>query len=224
MNILICAICNNPFIGKRSDAKYCSERCRTRQETMNRTSKRRMSLTTVERNCLVCHSLFSPSVYRHDQVYCSPKCLSKAMNKRAVETGRRKEQYYKHKEKYAALKSETDLGYKDEIRFSGNKKHVLERDGNKCVDCGKKKGLIIHHKDGSGSSETPNNEMDNLITLCRSCHMRHHSGENSHQFIQLSKEKIIDVRRESSSWEEVARKLNITRQTLIKKRKLLGIF
>lgn len=221
----ICNICNKSFVAKRPGAKYCSEKCRTRQETIQRTLKRRSNLEVVKRNCLVCNSEFFPSVYRKDQTYCSPKCLSKAMNTRAVETGRKKEQYYKHKEQYAALKSKTDLAYKDEIRFSGNKKSVLERDGHKCTQCGYDEGLIVHHIDHSGSSENPNNEMSNLTTLCRSCHMRHHaSGENSSAFIPLTKEQILKVREESASWAEVARKFSIDKTTLIRKRKQFGIF
>jgi 5-methylcytosine-specific restriction endonuclease McrA len=39
--------------------------------------------------------------------------------------------------------------------------------------CGKISGLHIHHIDGNGErySETPNHDLDNLITLCRSCHI-----------------------------------------------------
>lgn len=224
MNNLICTICKNKFMAKRRDTKYCSETCKTRQETINRTEKKRKERQSINKRCEVCDSEFTASIYTPYQIYCSPVCLNHAMSRRAIESGRKREQYVKHKDRYAEQKSEAHREYNDRMRFSSNKKHVLDRDGHKCTDCGKKKGLIVHHIDGSGSFETPNNDMDNLVTLCRSCHMRHHAGEKNHQFIHITKEQVLDARKESFSWEETARKLNVTRQTLIKRRKMLGIF
>ena len=43
---------------------------------------------------------------------------------------------------------------------------VLKRDGHKCVSCGRKKNLVIHHIDRDKSNNTKNN----LVTLCWSCH------------------------------------------------------
>ena len=42
---------------------------------------------------------------------------------------------------------------------------VLERDNYTCQDCGNK-GNAIHHKDENKN----NNSIDNLVTLCVSCH------------------------------------------------------
>lgn len=222
---IICAICSSPFTSKRPTSKYCSDKCRTKNETMRRTEKERIKRGVILKKCMVCSIQFQANAYTPYQLYCSPKCLNRAMSKKAVESGRKKEQYHKHKNEYAELKSKTDLSYKDEIRFSGNKKHVLERDGHQCTKCAETKGLIVHHIDHSGSSEKPNNDMSNLTTLCRSCHMRHHtSGENSSSFIPLTKEQILRVRAESSSWAEVARKFSIDKTTLIRKRKQYGIF
>jgi len=48
------------------------------------------------------------------------------------------------------------------------KKEVHERDGNACLECGSTENLEAHHvdpvKDGGGPY------LDNLITLCKSCH------------------------------------------------------
>lgn len=224
MNNLVCVICGLQFEARRSDTKYCSDKCKTRQETMQRRARIRANRKPIIKSCLVCGDQFQTTIHNPYQIYCSSICLRQAMHKRSVETGKKKEQYHKHKEKYASIKRETDLKHKDKMRFSSNKKHVLERDGSKCVDCGSTKRLVIHHKDGSGKSENPNNEIDNLITLCHSCHMRHHSGVKNHAFIHLTKDQILDARRSSSSWEETAKKLSVTKQTLIKRRKMLGIF
>lgn len=59
--------------------------------------------------------------------------------------------------------------------FSGLRETVLARDGNKCQTCNKA-GNIVHHKDGNGrGSPSPNNSLENLITLCRSCHCKLHN-------------------------------------------------
>lgn len=49
-------------------------------------------------------------------------------------------------------------------------KLILKKD--KCDICGSTKSLDIHHKDHNWK----NNNLDNLMCLCRSCHMKiHHS-------------------------------------------------
>jgi hypothetical protein len=59
------------------------------------------------------------------------------------------------------------------IRKSNPDRHlVLERDNYTCQICGKKpKKLHVHHIDGNGTtSEAPNHDLDNRITLCPGCH------------------------------------------------------
>ena len=58
-------------------------------------------------------------------------------------------------------------------RFGGQEvvNEILDRDGHKCIICGSNRDLTIHHKDGNGRyTKEPNNDKENLITLCRSCH------------------------------------------------------
>jgi len=52
------------------------------------------------------------------------------------------------------------------------KKKILLRDSNKCVNCKTDKKLVIHHID----QNKHNNSDDNLITLCRTCHLKVHHG------------------------------------------------
>jgi 5-methylcytosine-specific restriction endonuclease McrA len=64
--------------------------------------------------------------------------------------------------------------YREEKWFSGLREEVLERDHHTCTVCGKP-GNIVHHEDGEGrGSENPNNSLDNLFTMCRSCHCIKH--------------------------------------------------
>lgn len=68
------------------------------------------------------------------------------------------------------------------MRFGGNRIAVLERDKYACVKCGMSndthkqkwgREITIDHIDNQGRySNIQNNNMDNLITLCLSCHGR----------------------------------------------------
>lgn len=62
--------------------------------------------------------------------------------------------------------------------FAGKREAILERDGRKCTQCGATTKLIVHHKDGNGrGSDSPNNDDENLTTLCRACHLEVHRKE-----------------------------------------------
>jgi len=48
------------------------------------------------------------------------------------------------------------------------RQQVLERDGWRCQDCGSSKHLHVHHQ--VNRSKLGNDALDNLITLCATCH------------------------------------------------------
>ena len=64
--------------------------------------------------------------------------------------------------------------------FGGNRYKVMDRDNWECQHCGMTqeqnmalfgRSITIHHIDRKGRGcEFPNNDMDNLITLCFRCH------------------------------------------------------
>jgi hypothetical protein len=60
---------------------------------------------------------------------------------------------------------EYDFGFTSTL-----KNRVFKRDKYKCVLCRKNKKILAHHIDYTKS----NNVEENLITLCYSCHMKHH--------------------------------------------------
>ena len=51
-------------------------------------------------------------------------------------------------------------------------RHINKRilKSNRCAECGTDKDLQVHHIDGDYN----NNTVENLIVLCRSCHMKRH--------------------------------------------------
>jgi len=61
---------------------------------------------------------------------------------------------------------------------------IYDRADRKCEICGSKIDLTIHHKNNKGSNlikaghpELVDNDINNLIVLCRSCHGRIHGKE-----------------------------------------------
>lgn len=68
--------------------------------------------------------------------------------------------------------------HREKTHFGGNWKRALDRDNRTCQQCGAKPETVhVHHIDGLGSNLPPeqqNNELENLVTLCASCHARVH--------------------------------------------------
>ena len=73
---------------------------------------------------------------------------------------------------------------RDILRFGTDYQEVLERDNFECQSCGMSqeqhillfgRRLYIHHIDYNGRGEkNPNNDVENLITLCVRCHTKVH--------------------------------------------------
>jgi len=53
---------------------------------------------------------------------------------------------------------------------------VKERDGGKCVSCGSTENLVVHHIWSKGE-----NDLEDLTTLCASCHIRLHNRISKHR-------------------------------------------
>lgn len=81
-----------------------------------------------------------------------------------------------HYEQTRAHNRKATLKYKNKTRYSGLRYAVLQRDNNKCVNCDSEKLLTVHHKNGVSwvNSKEPDNRLENLVTLCRSCHTTLH--------------------------------------------------
>lgn len=71
------------------------------------------------------------------------------------------------------MKSYTDRG---SVKSLSWRKAVKDKDGNTCVKCGVKHGLCAHHIKEWKEYPSLRYDIDNGITLCRSCHMRHHKN------------------------------------------------
>ena len=63
----------------------------------------------------------------------------------------------------------------DEVHFGATKSSERRyarsiKNHEKCAICGSTENVDVHHKDGNWH----NNSLDNLIALCRSCHLKEH--------------------------------------------------
>ena len=113
----------------------------------------------------------------------------------------RKKYQEEHREELLLRSNEAN----NKMRDSGLSEEVFERDNWTCQECGMSleqsfilfnKRLCIHHLDGNGEeSNVPNNNMDNLTTLCQRCHGRYHKN------LQF-KEKWGDlIKQDDSEWK-----------------------
>ncbi len=89
---------------------------------------------------------------------------------------------------------------------------ALERDKNKCVKCGSTNSIIVHHKDESRKFgiKNLNNNLGNLITLCRSCHAEIHN--QTLRFTNPNINLIQELRHQNKTYQEVGDYLGISRQ------------
>lgn len=92
-------------------------------------------------------------------------------------------------------------------RTGGNYIRVMERDNYRCVVCGRDDGfLVVHHKDGN----VMNNDMDNLMTVCKPCHARLH-----HQTLRFNKptvQMVTELRLQGKTYQQIGEYLGISRQ------------
>jgi hypothetical protein len=123
--------------------RYCSQKCHY---------EARREETLLNCTCAVCGKRFhkyDAAVADGEGVYCSWEC--KKLGSRVPHTANGSTHVY-------AL-----------ARWKEIRKRVLDRDGYTCQLCGDKtKQLHVHHREIRRIGM--NDDMDNLVTLCKSCH------------------------------------------------------
>lgn len=97
--------------------------------------------------------------------------------------------------------------YNHRIKFYPWILDALIRDGFKCVDCGfdDKYKLLVHHVDNCRKTGKLNNNIENLVTLCRSCHAKRHK-------IEEDSRDIVELKEMGMSFTQIGEVWGISRQ------------
>lgn len=172
-----CRNCGSEFKTTSSIRIFCSNGCKIEHHNAMRENTK-----TQIRECPICKTVFRPMQKTGvGRTYCTPDCRNKAMNQRRKSANSRKS-WEKTKKKW-----------------KGNWWEALKRDNFTCQICGRRRMpseqvrdkryiLEVHHKDGSGETKSKNHELDNLQTLCHSCHCEFHTKIN---LIQIDGEYFV---------------------------------
>jgi len=151
-----CRVCGKLFSAYKCflpRRKYCSIKCRNVGN--GREMEGRDLGGSIKKICPICKKEFR-TFKSFDSECCSDKC-----------------RHILHREKIKGEKHPLWIGGGNAWRgcdWKYIKLLVLERDNYQCRVCGKTKRLHIHHKVPYRISK--DNSLENLITLCMSCHMK----------------------------------------------------
>jgi len=107
--------------------------------------------------------------YYYKKKFCSSSCSSKFVPSGIKKT--RKEVWTDFNKKISTIKYKRD--WHDEKRFG----HTGLKDDSHCILCGNEEGLLLHHRDGNNGKQGKllNNDINNLVVLCRRCHPSIHN-------------------------------------------------
>ena len=89
---------------------------------------------------------------------------------------------------------------------------ALKRDHYKCVQCGSEEYVVVHHLDESRKKrpEKMNNNLKNLMTLCKPCHADIH--KQTLRFTKPSITLITELRNQGKTFQFIGSHLGISRQ------------
>ena len=181
-----CEYCGKSFLQKRSNQKYCSDKCRSK------INNERLKNKVYEYKCPNCGKEFSSKV-KLKESFCKEECKNEYKYKENLREltedlndnlERRKDNLAKNViwdmvklivSKIISESGDTKSVFGRSLNYwnlsdipKDTKEFVLQRDEYKCKVCGRNTNLHIHHKTKriDGGDHSPSN----LVTLCASCH------------------------------------------------------
>jgi len=154
----ICQQCGKEFdpVNERPShpAKYCSRHCRDLAQT-----------TRVTLICRQCGKPFERKAYMKDWSqergpFCGFDCYAQWQSDNVCGEAN---------PNFVPQSNSRGAG-----QMGRNRLLALERDGYKCVECGSTNRLHIHHGEEWRPDQEAPHALDNLVTLCASCHRKKH--------------------------------------------------
>ncbi len=175
-----CTICGKKFTYQvlQYSGKYCSRKCKHEGS--------RKPGSYIVRNCKKCGKVFSSWAY-FNQKYCSRECAGRTKQRIEKSCELCGSTFFTVKSRSASARfcsrlCQNTWQARQQIRFprtvqtrleSSEWRHIrrviLERDCYTCQNCESHRGLSVHHVEPWRFSH--NNNTENLITLCRRCHL-----------------------------------------------------
>lgn len=128
-----------------------------------------------EKACVVCGQQYAPT--GKNSKYCSETC------RRIVVLPKTREYTRKSRLKLGLIKHPDIPGTG---KWQTKQFHYTDAKKSQCERCGSLRFLIVHHKDYNHD----NDELNNLETLCRSCHTSEHDSWTGKKHTSESKLKM----------------------------------
>jgi 5-methylcytosine-specific restriction endonuclease McrA len=191
-----CDYCSKKFIGKKKKQKYCSLQCYRKDIKGKNTGKDSHRWNSIKKNCKYCgKKMYVQRMLVSRKKYCSRRCADKGKFGVSINSGPPKgstpwnkglkgvmKPWNKGMKGY--LRGEKHYNWKGGMAREGYgdewKEVLIEsirvRDNYICKECGihqdelvgRIRKLDVHHIDYDKNNCSP----ENLVSLCRSCHMK----------------------------------------------------
>lgn len=184
-----CPVCGKEFkkrVTKEVQTVYCSQDCAYKGRSLGYTKRNveggyDSSPTKIEITCNYCGKDFIVEKTEKNRKYCSRECFLKA---------RKEEMQGSNNPSWIDGRSYNKRCYRGN-NWEIQRKKCYERDNYKCQICGVK---CVGRRDIGGNSKRliqahhiekyesgGNNRLENLVTLCASCHKKLHEGEINYE-------------------------------------------
>lgn len=173
--ISICQSCGNEFESSNKKAKYCKY-CRYKEHSKKMTGKNHPNYNGgVYAECDTCGKIYHITLSRYSNYnhhFCSKECYSKWQSDNM--RGENNPSYNPE------LTDEYRKQYKEDKRVGSDmdswRNKVYERDNYTCQCCGDNKSgnLNAHHLNGYNWDKEHRHDVNNGVTLCKSCHKEFH--------------------------------------------------
>ena len=169
---------------------YCSDDCKNKGYSLKYTGENNKKYKKIKCNCDICNKQFilnECEFKKYNHLYCSKECRYKGVS--VFYSGENHPSYNHNKPLEERLK---DRKY---IEYYEWRKNVYEKDNYTCQCCGDNKGhnLVAHHILNYSEHEEIRTNINNGITLCKTCHKLFHDiygyrNNNKNQLDELMKE------------------------------------